>query len=93
MENLITGEALTRCPLRTIQLAPPAAVQEMDRHVDRYYPAYQDGYLLVAGGIADQPARYLAMLEQIGQYERKAQAKYDDVKEQTADAPSTDEDA
>jgi hypothetical protein len=64
-ENLITGAPLERCPLRAIQLAretDPAIAHEVDRYAATYYPLYRDGHLLVEGGIADQPARYLELL-------------------------------
>jgi hypothetical protein len=82
---------LDRCPLRTLQLARAEVVEEMDRYVDRYYPAYQDGHLLVAGGIADQPARYLDWMEQIARVDQAAKDKYHEL---TAEQrPSTDEGA
>lgn len=64
-ENLLTGEKLERCPLRTIQLADPTLVSEMRRHVNEYFPFYEDGHLLVAGGISDQPARTLGYILEI----------------------------
>jgi hypothetical protein len=63
--NLITNAPLARCPLRSVQLAReshPALSAEIDRAVDLLYPAYRDGHLLVAGGIGDQPHRYIALM-------------------------------
>jgi hypothetical protein len=77
--NLITGEALERCPLRTLQLAPRTLDAELFRYTELYYPAYQDKHLLVEGGIADQPARYLELVQLTARYERLAQAKYDSL--------------
>lgn len=64
-ENLIDGKPLERCPLRTILLADPSLVSEMTRHVNDYYPFYEDGHLLVAGGISDQPARSIQYMLEI----------------------------
>lgn len=66
-ENLIDGKKLERCPLRQLQLADPSLVAEINRHVHEYFPFYEDGHLLVAGGVSDQPARYLAYMGEIRQ--------------------------
>lgn len=76
-ENLIDGRELLCCPMRTMRLAPVALRREVERHVHEYYPLYKDGHLLVAGGVADQPARYLDYMRTIGAVERVQQAKYD----------------
>lgn len=78
-ENLITGERLERCPLRTLQLAPAREAAEIHRYVDSLYPAYEQGFLLVAGGIADQPARYVELVQLTAHYEKRVQAKYDEI--------------
>jgi hypothetical protein len=83
-ENLITGEPLARCPLRTLQLAPPDVRAEVDRYVDVYYPAYDAGHLLVSGGIAAQPARYLELVQLTSRYERLVQEKYDAITAENA---------
>jgi hypothetical protein len=64
-ENLIDGKSLERCPLRSLLLADPQLVAEINRHVNEYYPFYQDGHLLVSGGISDQPARTVAYMLEI----------------------------
>lgn len=64
-DNLFNGAPLRRCPVRDILEArerDQQLAEEFDRYTTHYYPAYQDGHLLVAGGIADQPARYLALI-------------------------------
>jgi hypothetical protein len=48
---------------------PCAVAAELDRYVDLYYPAYQEGHLLVAGGISEQPARYLELIRAIADIE------------------------
>lgn len=75
-ENLIDGKPLERCPVRSLQLADPLLVSEMHRHVNEYYPHYEDGHLLIAGGIADQPARYLAYMNEIGRTRETVDQKY-----------------
>ncbi|HVX39616.1 MAG TPA: hypothetical protein VHB25_08585 [Gemmatimonadaceae bacterium] len=82
MENLITGEPLQRCPVRALQLAAhdrPALAAEVERYTETYYPAYEDGHLLGAGGIADQPARYLELIGLVRGVRRRAQAKWDEL--------------
>ena len=75
-ENLITEAPLTECPLRTLLRASAAERDELDRHVTTYYPAYRDGHLLVEGGVADQPARYLAIVRQLRESEETQERKY-----------------
>lgn len=79
-ENLVTEEPLQRCPLRTLQLAPPALGLELARHTETYYPAYVAGQLLNDGGLAAQPARYLDLMTEIATYAHRAQAKHDDLR-------------
>lgn len=67
-ENLISGAPLTECPLRSVLRARetrPALAAEIDRYIDVYHPAYLKGFLLIAGGVVDQPARYHAMIQLI----------------------------
>ena len=54
----------------------PDLVAELDRYLAAYVPAYEGGHLLVAGGISDQPARYLAMTHQIMALGQRSDAKY-----------------
>lgn len=77
--NLLTGKPLDRCPVRTLQLAREAGsaeLREVDRYVDVYFPAYEDKHLLVAGGIADQPARYVELIQLVRSIDRETEAKY-----------------
>lgn len=53
----------------------PARAREVERYVDTYYPAYRDGHLLVKGGLADQPARYLEILGVIAAVDSQVQQK------------------
>jgi hypothetical protein len=61
-ENLITGKPLERCPVRTQQLASPNLMREIDVMRVELYPGWQQGHLLAAGGLEDQPARYLEFM-------------------------------
>lgn len=78
-ENLLSDETLARCPVRDLLEAPEHLTNEVARYVGTYYPAYRDGHLLVAGGIADQPARYLNMVRLIASLEAQAELKYDEL--------------
>jgi hypothetical protein len=60
-----------------MQLAPAPLMAEIDRYTESYYPAYRDGHLLVAGGLADQPARYVELVQLTRSYEHAVQAKFD----------------
>lgn len=81
-ENLLTGEPLTECPLRTLLRAwdtAPQLAAELDRYLGTYYPLYQDGHLLEAGGVSDQPARYLDYIVAIRSTEAAVQKKRDEI--------------
>jgi hypothetical protein len=83
-ENLITGVKLTECPLRTLlraQEETPALSVELDRYLDTYYPLYQDGHLLEAGGIGDQSGRYLDFIVAIRSTEAAVQHKRREIEE------------
>jgi hypothetical protein len=87
-DNLVTGEPLTRCPLRTLQLAretDPALSAELDRHIDTYYPAYKAGHLLEDGGIGQQPARYIALVQRIDAIDTKTDERYREIKQAESD--------
>lgn len=54
----------------------PAVYAELELYVLTYWPAYRDGHLLVAGGVADQPARYLDMINEMQAAGVAAEIKY-----------------
>lgn len=86
-ENLLTGAPLARCPIRELLLArdrDPELMGELERYTDTYYPAYRDGFLLVAGGVADQPARYLAVNRVIADLNVTADEKYLEISKEDA---------
>ena len=62
-DNLLTGKPIGACPLKQLQTAPPELRAEVLRWKNVHYPLYIKGHLLVDGGIAAQPARWIeAML-------------------------------
>jgi hypothetical protein len=86
-ENLLTGKPLAECPLRTIlrmQETDPHLSREVDTHL-RYYGAYDRGVLLVAGGISDQPARYVELMALIDQQKNETEAKHLELLKANAD--------
>lgn len=77
-ENLITDAPLALCPLRTLQLAresDPILSREVERYDQTLYPAWRDGHLLVKGGIGDQPARYLEIINLVRHFEIAVEEK------------------
>lgn len=82
-ENLVSGEPLAECPLRTLLRAAesnPALASEVTRHTEDYFPAYEAGHLLVAGGVADQPGRTLDYMQELTTLRVKSQAKFDEIR-------------
>lgn len=82
-ENLITGEKLEECPMRAmlrIREAEPRLVRELERMRLEYFPLYRDGHLLVAGGVTEQPARYLGYMRELSAMERLVEGKINSLK-------------
>lgn len=48
--------------------------------MNEYFPYYEDGFLLAEGGIADQPARYLAYMREIPRMRFIIDAKYKEAR-------------
>jgi hypothetical protein len=67
--------------LLRMQEKDPALVAEVNEHVRVYFPAFEHGALLVAGGLADQPARYLELMARIGQTKALTEAKHAEILE------------
>jgi hypothetical protein len=89
-ENLLTGNPLAECPLRTIlrrHEEHPRLAREVDTHL-RYYSAYDRGVLLVAGGISNQPARYVDLMDRIDQQKAATEAKHLELMRKTGDDES-----
>ena len=79
-ENLIDGRDLLCCPQLTRRMAPAELRREMDRMWSEYYPLYsKDGHLLVTGGIADQPARFMEYMRAIGETVKAMEAKHTEI--------------
>ncbi|HEY7195512.1 MAG TPA: hypothetical protein VH439_17345 [Gemmatimonadales bacterium] len=77
-ENLLTRAPLPECPVRTMlryEETRPQLMQELARHISRYAP-YERGVLLVAGGLDDQPARYLDFMEVIDRSTQARETRY-----------------
>lgn len=51
-------------------------MEEIERYSRTYYPMYDDGHLLVAGGVGDQPARYLEMIVAIRNLVAQSELKF-----------------
>lgn len=76
--NTITGAPLTECPMRTMLRAresDPRLVREVERMRLEYFPLYQDGHLLVEGGVAHQPAKYLDYMRALSVMDRIVELK------------------
>lgn len=52
---------------------------ELDRYLRFYYPAYLDKHLLADGGIGDQPARYVELIEAIRDTQAIVDRKYHEL--------------
>lgn len=88
-ENLISGEQLAECPLRTAlrsEASDPALIREIERHQTVYLPAYDAGHLLVGGGISKQPARYLAFMNTLTALREKQQTRYAELTAPTSES-------
>lgn len=74
--NLVTGAELEECPVMTLLKAPPEIQAELQRMELEYYPMYEDGHLLVAGGLVDQPSRYLDWMRRIRDTKKRTEAAF-----------------
>ena len=74
--------------MRTLQLAAaerPALAREAERYADVYFPAYRDKHLLVAGGLSDQPARYLAIIGIVRDMDARTQQRLLEIQQEDGD--------
>lgn len=46
--------------------------------MEEYHPHYARGHLLVAGGLMEQPARYLAFMAEIGAMKARVDQRFED---------------
>jgi hypothetical protein len=85
-ENLVTGKPLDRCPLRTLQLAAREhreLAEEVQRYSQDYVPAFEAHHLLVAGGLADQPARYVEIVRRVREIDARTDERYLELTRET----------
>lgn len=88
-DNLVSGEPLQRCPMRDLlewQDAGSPLLEELERHL-RYRRHYQQGVLLEAGGLAAQPARYIAWLDAIDDAAITAERRRQEITKNAEDEP------
>lgn len=53
--------------------------------MNEYYPFYEDGHLLVAGGISDQPARTVAYMLEIRRLKNKVDERFLEIEKQNGE--------
>lgn len=87
-DNLITGEKLERCPLRDLLEANSESLSEFNVARLELYPMFRRGFLYFSGGVADQPARYIAWMNEIEEARLRAQEKYDELTAPPEDKPA-----
>lgn len=85
-ENLISGEQLQLCPLRSIQLARPDVMDELEFYRLEIYPGWEKGMLLRSGGLEEQPARYLAFMREMDDASARVELKYWEIRKHDGDA-------
>lgn len=74
--NLLTDEPLTRCPLRQLQLDPDqGGVRELFTHRETLHPLYRRGVLLAGPSLADQPARYVAWMQEFDALDARSELR------------------
>jgi hypothetical protein len=56
--------------------APPTLARELTMMRTELYPLYREGHLLESGGLADQPARYLAYMRHFDTMARASDEAY-----------------
>ena len=78
--NLLTDVPIPRCPVRLLQLAKPELRREILRWKDQYYPLFRKGQLLVPGGIAAQPARWLEAMLFLESIEKRQETKFVEIR-------------
>ncbi len=89
-ENLINGKPLARCPVRTIQLADPKLVNELEQFRLEIYPFWKKGHFPRAGGALDQSARELALLREYDRVGELTKARYRELRGETDGEDSVD---
>jgi hypothetical protein len=65
--------------MQLAEVSDPALTAELHRYTTDYYPAYEDGHLLEAGGWSDQPARYATLIRALKHWDERVSAKYVEI--------------
>jgi hypothetical protein len=78
-DNLLNGKPLARCPMRDLLDADEDLLAELGVNESELYPLFRRGFLYSAGGVADQPARYISWMREIDDARDLAQAKYIEI--------------
>lgn len=89
-ENLVNGEPLHRCPVRTTQLADQKLVQELEMFRFEIYPFWKKGHFPRAGGAGDQDARQLAMIRELDLVGEIVKDRYRELRGETDGEDSVD---
>lgn len=71
--NLVTGEPITRCPLRDWLDASEEVRSGIRMYEEELYTLYQDGFLHSAGGVGDQDARYIDFMRHISMVRKQTE--------------------
>lgn len=79
-ENLVNGNRLDRCPVRTMQLADPKLARELEMFRFEIYPFWKKGHFPRAGGAGDQSARELAMLRELDRVGEVVKDRYSELR-------------
>lgn len=83
-KNLVTGGPLVRCPIRDVIEASPELRAEFERYRLVYYPNYKKGHLLVSGGIAEQPNRWMEGMTHLTQLEHRQEVRWHEIRDKPA---------
>ena len=82
--NMLTDEPILLCPIRALQIAPQELQAEVIRMRMELFPLFEKGLLLVKGGVADQPARYVEYMRTIEDLNGQVKAKLNQSAEEHA---------
>lgn len=85
-ENLVTGEQLAICPIRLLLDASEEDRRDAYAFTYEDFPLFKRGHLLVEGGIAAQPARWLEAMRYLDTLDRLKEVAFKRALEQDNDA-------
>lgn len=76
-KNVITDAPLERCPRRVeLDAVGTRQAAEIDEARTLYWPHYRRGFLPVAGGVRDQPALTMDLIEQLQHFDAVTTARF-----------------